>query len=91
MINDNLNSWLNSGEYKADLSEALTKMVKGVSYSDNESEVAQHFTLGIYELLKEKADFTPPIKTEVKISGIVHQFNGENKVSSDRVTPSDGE
>ncbi|MCC8112534.1 MAG: hypothetical protein LIP03_00805 [Bacteroidales bacterium] len=56
MISDTLNRWLNSPEYKADLSEALTKIVKGVSYSDNESDVAQHFTLGIYELLKKKAD-----------------------------------
>lgn len=84
MIDDNLNKWFNSGEYKTDLSSALRNIIKKVNNSDNESQIVQYFTFEIYDLLRNKAMFEPLFKTEVKISGIIHQFNGEVKVGTGR-------
>ncbi len=71
---ENINRWLNSGEYKTDIDEAFTKILRKTEGSNSESETSSIFEKEIYYLIRNKTSIDIQIKKETPVDGVVHSF-----------------
>ena len=77
-----ITNWLNSGEYKTQIDNLLTEIVRGAELSTTEAETASVFEQGLYFFLKTHANITIRPRKETKVNYIVHSFS---KISRGRL------
>jgi hypothetical protein len=78
-------NWLNSGEYKTQIDNLLTEIVRGAELSITEAETASVFEQGLYFLLKTHANVTIKPRKETNVNFIVHSFSNISRGRLDAV------
>lgn len=68
-------NWLNSGEYKTQIDNLLTEIVRDAELSSTEAETASVFENGLYYLIKRHAKITIKAQKEKPVQSIVHAFS----------------
>ena len=81
----NVTNWLNSGEYKTQIDNLLTEIVRGAELSTTEAETASVFEQGLYFLLKTHANETIKPRKEINVNYIVHSFSNISRGRLDAV------
>ena len=80
-----ISCWLNSGEYKTQIDNLLTDIVRGSELSETEAETASVFERGLYFLLKTHANVTIKLRKETNVNYIVHSFSNISRGRLDAV------
>lgn len=75
MIDSNIARWLESGEYKSQIDNVLTNIVRNCEFASSEAETASVFEREILFFLRDKIHFEVPLHKETVIRGIVHSFD----------------
>ena len=70
----NISQWLNSGEYRSDIDNVLTSIVKKSERSCSESETSSIFETELYFLMRSKLGVDISFRKETPVNGIVHTF-----------------
>ena len=81
-LKGNINEWLDSGEYLADIDDMRTRIMKESSNSNSESTTASIFENELYYLIKFRTGIELNIIKEQKLDGINHLFESLKKRSS---------
>ena len=79
-----MSEWLKSGEYRSQIDNALTKIVRGCEQSDSEAHTSSIFETEIYFLVRHYLGVELSFSKETPIEGIVHKFEGLSSRKSGR-------
>lgn len=71
-----INQWLNSGEYRTEIDNALTRILRKSEFSQTEAETSAVFERELYFLIRSKTGIELNIKKEQPVDGIMHTFKG---------------
>lgn len=81
-INKKISEWFRSGEYKVDLSNALTNIIRDSENSDSEQSTSSIFETEIYFLIRERLGIKLNFNKEVNVENIIHTFGSlQNRTS----------
>ena len=83
-MDQRISNWLNCGEYRSDIDQVLTNIVRGAELATSESETAQVFQQELYYLIRSKIGKEPVFNREKSVSGIVHNFGSLKERKSGR-------
>lgn len=71
-----ISDWFNSGEFSADINNALTSIIRKAEASNTESETSSIFERELYFLIRSKLGIEVDFKKEIRVDCIVHTFEG---------------
>lgn len=81
-MNKKISEWIDSGQYKTEISNALSNIVKVCSCSKSEAETASYFENEIYYLIRKNTGIALKFSQEKPVKGIRHNFgNLSNRTS----------
>ncbi len=73
-MSDVIFDWFNSGEYKSDIEELRTKVMRDCAQSKNEASTAATFERELYYLVRSKTGISLDISKEEEVDNIRHTF-----------------
>ena len=79
-----ISNWLKSGEYKSQIDNVLTKIIRDCEHSESESHTSSIFETEIYYLVRKQLDIELVFSKESPVEGIVHKFEGLSSRKSGR-------
>lgn len=77
--NNHISDWMQSGEYKAELAQALTTIMRKSEASESEQSTAAVIESEVGFIIRKHTGSMPDMRKEVSVDGIVHSYAGKQK------------
>ena len=81
-MSDAVLDWFNSGEYKSNIDELRTSIMRGCKQSNSESSTALIFEKELYYLIRSKTGISLNFRKEESVDNITHMFGDLKKRTS---------
>jgi SAM-dependent methyltransferase len=79
---NSITNWLNSGEYRTDIDDMRTTIMRDARNSNSESTTASIFERELYYLIRSKTGFRLDFTKEQRIDNIMHKFGYDGRPTS---------